>query len=338
MRYRETREQSAELLRIVLPLMSKHAAAFHPMSYAVWYEYCAGTNPKLKAAVDRHLQSGAALTDGVVARLFDEYVATRDISSTERMRVEISHLLEEVNDAAERTGEDVTRFGEDLDVARRQLAVQADPVAVTGVVENLLDGTQRVKLSTDGLQEYLHKSAQEVARLREELEVAQGQASTDPLTGLLNRRGFDAEVRKIIARGLERCSIVSLDIDHFKKINDTHGHLLGDRVIATVAQVIRECLNGRGHAARVGGEEFALVLAATSSAGALELAERIRAMVERGRIRRADRDESVGGVTVSVGIATHVDGEQLEQLMERADQALYNSKQSGRNRITVSTQ
>jgi diguanylate cyclase len=337
MRYKETREQSAELLRMVLPLMSKHAAALHPLSYAVWYEYCAGTNPKLKTAVDQRLQSGVPLTDDDIARLFDEHVAMRDIDSSVRMRLELSHIIEGMNDATARTGSDVSKFGETLDAARQSLEVRPEPSAVSGVVDSLLGDTRRVKISTDGLQQYLQQSAHEVVRLREELEVAQGQAHTDPLTGLLNRRGFDHELRKILAKGLERCSVVAIDIDHFKKINDTYGHLLGDRVIATVAQVIKDCLDGRGQAARIGGEEFALVLTSTSAAGALELAERIRGTVEKGRIRRADRDEVIGGVTISIGIATRIEKEEIEQLQERADKALYRSKQDGRNRITIST-
>jgi diguanylate cyclase len=337
MRYKETREQSAELLRMVLPLMSKHAAGLHPLSYAVWYEYCAGTNPQLKAAVDQRLQSGVSLTDDDIARLFDEHVVMRDIDTSVRMRMELSQIIDGVSDATERTGTDVSKFGENVDAARQVLETKPDPAAASGVVDSLIGDTRRVKISTDGLRQYLRKSAHEVVRLREELEVAQGQAHTDPLTGLLNRRGFDHEVRKILAKGLQRCSVVAIDIDHFKRINDTYGHLLGDRVIATVAQVIRSCLDGRGQAARIGGEEFAMVLTATSAAGALELAERIRAAVEKGRIKRADRDEIVGGVTISIGIATHMEKEELEQLLERADKALYRSKQDGRNRITVST-
>jgi diguanylate cyclase len=336
MRYNETREQSAELLRMILPLMSRHAAALHPLSYAVWYEYCAGINPQLKDAVDRRLQSGVLLTDDDIERLFDEHVAMRDLSTSVRMRMEISHLIEGIDETTTRTDVDVSHFSDSVDAARQTLVAQTDPQVVSGVVDSLLDHTQRVRISTDGLHQYLQKSASEVVRLREELELAQGQACIDPLTGLLNRRGFDRELRLIIDQGLERCSVVIIDIDHFKQINDTHGHLFGDRVLAAMAQVMKASIDGRGHVARIGGEEFAMMLTSTSAAGALGFAERIRAAVEQGRIKRADNDETVGGVTVSIGIATHIEDEALEQLLERADKALYRSKQDGRNRITVS--
>ena len=123
--------------------------------------------------------------------------------------------------------------------------------------------------------------------------------------------------------------LLIVDIDHFKAINDAHGHLLGDKVIVAVANVLRGCIGDRGPIARIGGEEFAVLLSHTSSAGGVELAERIRAAVERGKIRRADTEESIGNVTVSLGIATCGDNEQFEAMIARADRALYQSK-SGR--------
>jgi diguanylate cyclase len=158
---------------------------------------------------------------------------------------------------------------------------------------------------------------------------------TDPLTGLLNRRGFDHQIERIAHGGMRGCTLLIVDIDHFKAINDAHGHLLGDKVIVAVANVLRACIGERGPIARIGGEEFAALLSHTSSAGGVELAERIRAAVELGKIRRADTDESIGNVTVSLGLATGGDSEQFEAMTARADRALYQSKTAGRNRVTV---
>ena len=163
----------------------------------------------------------------------------------------------------------------------------------------------------------------------------QGLALTDPLTGLLNRRGFDQQMQRIGQGSLTGCTLLIVDIDHFKAINDAHGHLLGDKVIAAVAGVLRACVGERGPIARIGGEEFAVLLGQTSTAGGAELAERIRNSVERGKIRRADTDESIGNVTVSIGVAGGNASEAFESLMNRADQSLYQSKSAGRNRVTI---
>jgi len=337
MRYKETREQTAELLRMILPLMARHAAGFHPLSYAVWYEYVANTNPRLRAAVDARLGNDLLLTDDDISRLFDEHVAMRDIETSARVRADIEQLVGEVHEVAGEAGAEVQQYGSELTTYERRLRDNLDQRALTGVVSSLIEDTTNVRVKTQVFQEHLKKSTEEVVRLREELELVQGLALTDPLTGLLNRRGFDEQARRTCAAGLRGYSIGIVDIDHFKSINDNHGHLLGDKVIAAVANVLKVCVSGKGHCARIGGEEFAMLLDHTSAAGAAELAERVRAMVERGRIRRADGvEESIGNVTISIGIAAHAEGEALEAVMARADRALYQSKQGGRNRVTVS--
>ncbi len=340
MRYYEGREESAELLRMLLPLMSRHAATFNPLSYAVWYEYVSGANLALKSAVDEMTAGERLLNDADIEQLFDKHVALRDIESSIRMRAQMQQVIERVNTEASAASIEVTQYSRGLDEYHKQLLREdLDRSAMTGLVESLRGDTNRIRGRTGDIRENLQDSTQEVVRLREQLEMAQGLALTDPLTGLLNRRGFERLAKKMQKDGAERCSALLFDIDHFKAINDRHGHLLGDRVLATVAQVIRDCVSDKGKVARMGGEEFAVVLPGVTASNAVDLAERIRTSVEKSDVRRqdCDRNEPIGGVTVSVGVAVRVDGEQFVALMERADRAMYKSKQDGRNRITVST-
>jgi diguanylate cyclase len=335
MRYKETREQSAELLRMVLPLMARHTAGFHPLSYAVWYEYVAGLNPSLRAALDARLAQNPVLSDRDIEVLFDAHVAMRDIDSSARMRAEIARMIDHVDGVALEAGQEVQQYGNELDGYREQLQVDIGKETLNNVVESLIGETTRVRVKTGMYHEHLKKSSAEVERLRGELELVQGLAVTDPLTGLLNRRGFDHQVERVGQGSMQGCTLLILDIDHFKAINDAHGHLLGDKVIIAVANVLRGCIGERGSIARIGGEEFAVLLSHTSSAGGVELAERIRAAVERGKIRRGDTDESIGSVTISVGLATGGDNEAFEAMIARADRALYQAKSAGRNRVSV---
>jgi diguanylate cyclase len=203
------------------------------------------------------------------------------------------------------------------------------------VVDSLIDETMRVRVKTEIYHEHLKKSSEEVERLRGELELVQGLALSDPLTGLLNRRGFEQQRQRLCGHSAVGFTVLIIDIDHFKAINDAHGHLLGDRVIVAVANVLRTCVGERGPIGRLGGEEFAVLLSHTSSAGGVELAERLRATVEQCKIRRADTDETIGNVTVSLGVASCGENEQFESMLARADNALYRSKSAGRNRVTV---
>jgi diguanylate cyclase len=125
------------------------------------------------------------------------------------------------------------------------------------------------------------------------------------------------------------------DIDHFKVVNDMHGHLLGDKVLRAVAHVLKSNIKGRDMAARLGGEEFAVILPDTSAAGAAALAKQIRSRVAHGRIKRSAAQGQIGQVTLSIGVAVAEAGESLESLMQRADAALYAAKQNGRNRVEV---
>jgi diguanylate cyclase len=335
MRYKETREQSAELLRMVLPLMARHSAGFHPLSYSVWYEYVAGSNPGLRTALDAQLAHTPVLGDRDIELLFDAHVAMRDIDSSARMRAEIARMIDHVDDVAVEASHEVQHYGNELEGYRERLSDDIGQDTLHQVVESLIGETTRVRVKTGIYHEHLKKSSEEVERLRGELELVQGLAETDPLTGLLNRRGFDHKIERIGRGSMQGCTLLIVDIDHFKAINDAHGHLLGDKVIVAVANVLRACVGERGSIARTGGEEFAVLLSQTSSAGGVEAAERIRAAVERGKIRRGDTDESIGNVTVSVGLATGADNEPFEAINARADRALYQSKTAGRNRVTV---
>jgi len=320
---------------MVLQLMARHSAGFHPLSYSVWYEYLAGSNPGLRAALDARLSETTVLSDRDIEVLFDAHVAMRDIDSSARMRAEIARMIDHVDDVAVDAGQEVRHYGDELEGHRDRLRDEVGQDTLHQVVESLIGETNRVRVKTGIYHEHLKKSSEEVERLRGELELVQGLALTDPLTGLLNRRGFDQQMQRIGQGSLTGCTLLIVDIDHFKAINDAHGHLLGDKVIIAVANVLRGCIGDRGPIARIGGEEFAVLLSHTSSAGGVELAERIRAAVERGKIRRADTEESIGNVTVSLGLATCADKEQFEAMIARADRALYQSKAAGRNRVTV---
>ena len=240
-----------------------------------------------------------------------------------------------VDGVATEAGQEVPQYGDELDGYRERLRDGSDKESVAEVVESLIDETTRVRVKTEIYHEHLKKSSEEVERLRGELELVQGLALTDPLTGLLNRRGFEQQRQRLCSASAAGCTLLIIDIDHFKAINDAHGHLLGDKVIIAVANVLRSCVGERGPIARIGGEEFAVLLSHTSSAGGVELAERIRAAVEQGKIRRADTEESIGNVTVSFGVASCGENEQFDSMLARADRALYQSKTGGRNRVTV---
>jgi len=335
MRYQQNKQESAEILRTALTFMAKQEAAFHPPSYALWYEHVAGINPDLTKVLDERLTVGAPLTDADVWRMHAQYILTRDADAFERIRERLRFLLQETTHATESAAAHATHFNQALESHTARLRQQTLGLEmVRDVVAELLADTQHMCLVTSELSDQLKRSAQEVQTLTQRLEQAQTEALLDPLTGLNNRRGLERSITD--AGGIPAgCALLLADIDNFKQINDTHGHLLGDKVLRAVAQVIRACIKGQDTAARMGGEEFAILLPETSVQGAAALAEKIRQAISKVSIRRIDRNEYVGNVTLSVGVADSQASDTLESLVERADAALYVAKRGGRNRVSV---
>jgi diguanylate cyclase (GGDEF)-like protein len=163
------------------------------------------------------------------------------------------------------------------------------------------------------------------------------QATTDPLTGLGNRRWLGERVAEELARAQrqgEPVSLVVFDLDRFKAINDTHGHDVGDKVLMAASEMVKSALRPYDLAARIGGEEFCIVMPRTDKAGAAAFAERLRTTLEASLIAPLAK----GRVTASFGICEAVTGSRLQQMLKEADTALYRAKEEGRNRIVIADQ
>ncbi len=166
--------------------------------------------------------------------------------------------------------------------------------------------------------------------LQEALNELEQAAGTDRLTGAWNRRRFEEAAQGEMALARRRrdpVSLIVLDLDHFKRVNDTHGHAAGDTVLQGAVEALRGVLRASDRVARWGGEGFLVLAPATPLAGALALAEKARAAL-------AEREHpGVGSVTGSLGVAEHRPGEMLEAWVARADAAVYRAKEGGRNRV-----
>lgn len=168
------------------------------------------------------------------------------------------------------------------------------------------------------------------AELREKIAEVEYLSLTDPLTGIANRRKIQAVLDEEIIRSdrmSQPLSVISMDLDHFKKINDTYGHEAGDTVLKLVSDAVSTGIRGVDHAGRMGGEEFIIVCPDTPECGVINLAEKLRAVVENLEIPGA------GKITASFGCALRLPGESIDRLLSRADSALYRAKELGRNRV-----
>ncbi len=344
MRYQDSLAASAEIFRLVLQKLTELGIPFTPVHYSVIYEYVTGINPPLKEAVEALIHSGHAPSDQEMENIFVNHLVpeflSRLNSNQEAVSRDLQNLLTRLSDSTSSTLLNAAKFQEGLELTKSTLEGSGplNAVDLLNVVKKTLVETDSMKRSTGILEDRLKESQSEIDRLNKELRSAQIAAQIDPLTELLNRRGLEQEVDKCLLANLEKkepCSFLMVDIDHFKKINDTHGHLLGDKVIQAVAKAIRFSVRGEDIVARVGGEEFAIVLPRTNTHQAHIVAEHIRKHVEKIELLSSKTRQKIGTFTVSIGLDTLTDGKDWHQSLDRADKALYQSKTGGRNRTSV---
>ncbi len=337
-RYLDDIAKSGEYLRQALPLMSKQPAGLHPISYTIWYEYVSGINPPLTQAIDEMLARGEVLDNAATDRLYRRFIAEISEEDAERISSGFNRVISEISKTASEAGSQANRFGDSLERWSEDLN-SGDETAMTEGIHQLIGDTKSMQEAVSSLKEQLDASQREIQDLKKEVMRAREDSLQDGLTGLVNRRGFDLVLEQTLTELTDAseqlpCILIG-DIDHFKKINDSFGHLFGDKVIRAVAQVLQKNTKSEDVAARYGGEEFILLMKAATLEEAIRLAESIRHMVENSKVRRSGTNESVATVTLSLGVARFISGESAADFIGRADQALYSSKAGGRNRVSI---
>ncbi|MEJ6005241.1 GGDEF domain-containing protein [Paucibacter sp. AS339] len=347
MRYNDSMARSAEHLRAALPLMTQQRAALHPASYAVWYEFVSGTNPALSQALNAKTAGGQTLDEAQTWSLYREHISELDPSTGERISAGLNQVLEGMAASAAEAGQQSARFDQSLTSWVERLLDNPPQQAQAQVLQELLSGTREIRGALSHLQQRLDSSQEEINSLREDVRRARGEALLDALTGLANRRAFDLQMQKCIEtpssdRTHAPCLLLG-DIDFFKRVNDSYGHAFGDQVLRAVAQTLKG-VAGTGSAspaahealpARIGGEEFALLLPSGELQLAQQMAETMRASVAASRIRRGGAPGDIERVTISIGVTQMAAGENADSFYARADKALYASKRTGRNCVTV---
>ncbi len=245
--------------------------------------------------------------------------------------------------AAERTAMAASRVadlaqtvaGDVGDHAAKMKAISADLAGIDRNSETanaaVFSAMDQMLAANTELQQRLEQAEKQLAAQAAEIKTHESEARTDSLTGLSNRRAFDDELKRRLnefQRKQTPCTLVMLDIDFFKKFNDTHGHLVGDEVLRQVAKVLSATSREMDVPCRYGGEEFGVILPGTDAASACKVAERIRAAVEASTTVCEGKSLKV---TCSLGLSSITSDDDAARLIRRADDALYASKKAGRN-------
>ena len=337
MRYDDTIEDSRQYLRLTLKLIGKYQLSTDPVNYCIWYEYVSGEKAALKAAIDNHLKANGAFSQEVIQQFFNQYITSGTETVSTLVREELKKVFAEIMGAIKTTNRHFVESENNLETINDLLLPSLPEVEVKKIVGQIKDEIKVLESSSGSFKDQLQQAAHEIDQLKIQMARYRNEALTDPLTRIDNRRGFDKKLKDAIAEANANgisLALIMADIDHFKKVNDTHGHLVGDNVIRMVAATIKDSIKGKDLAARIGGEEFAVLLPDTPFNGAMKLADNIRITFDRLDLKKKNTGENLGKITLSFGVSTYKKDETAEDFVNRTDRALYQSKKTGRNKVT----
>lgn len=310
-----------------------------PRNFEIWYVYAAAYNSTLNSVVNETLSRNGKLSDTDLQQIYDTYLSP--VRNTERLDEVGSRVLHELDNVMALVGDALglgSTFKDALAGADKSLAVIGERDEVRGVIEALVRTTREMQAANAVLEDRLTASRREIGNLHENLEAIRAESLSDHLTTLGNRKFFDREIKSSIEEAREQnqpMSVLMIDIDHFKAFNDNYGHLTGDQVLRLVGMSLKQTVKGQDTAARYGGEEFAVILPGTSLRQAKTVGEHIRHAVMSRELKKKSTGEILGRVTVSVGIAQLHPTDDVETLIDRADNSLYAAKRSGRNCVVL---
>lgn len=308
-----------------------------PNNFALWYTHLGGTHPELSRRLSALVAGDGTPAEADLQALYADCLtpeATPD-AVTENAEA-LQRAAQAVVEQIAGNGRALRDYGDALSHVEVQLGRDRTVEGLLRAVATLTEETARASERNRVLEQQLSASTLRIGKLRQSLAEVKQEAAVDDLTGLVNRRAFDLRLRRAVSRGKTDAApmaLLLLDVDHFKRVNDTYGHKVGDLVLRLVGRLLAENVKGRDTAARYGGEEFAVLLAGADLRAGAIVGEQMRAALEGKHLANRGSGQHPHNVTVSVGVAQFRPGEGAAALVERADAALYRAKRGGRNRV-----
>lgn len=335
--FKDAPEKAKRIFVMLQDLFEEQNINPHPLNYYIWYSYYKGDNPKFRQEMDNVLNDPFGYNDRIGKRLYDEYLAEDcdvDTHFDAAFKRLIGLMIQKMNLWSDR----LEQHTKELDACASSLAGESlNAEELKQLTNSVLNTATSMQQSTAEFQKELLDSTKEVHELRQQLIEARAEIMQDELTKVGNRKAFNNAIEELSSNAIytsESLCLIMTDIDHFKRFNDTFGHLVGDSVLRYFANVIKKGKQENEVICRYGGEEFAILMANTDLETAAARAESIRKGIESAQLKRANSEQALGKITASFGVAVYQGPkETLENFIKRADDALYLAKQQGRNQV-----
>ena len=330
-------DSAARIARKVLDYADRHRSPPKPRAYEVWYTYVTGEDPALSARLESELIKSDVVDLVTIEQLYqDHFLQKRLSNSMNRIGDELDAGLRETLGVIRDGLGSNQRFLASLGQAQDKIASASRNHDAKRVVMNLLELGREHATQTATVSGELTKARAQVLELQRELHRLRDTAYLDHLTQISNRRHMD----EVLAREIDIAESTSqplsfalADLDNFKALNDTHGHMIGDAVLKHFAGLLKHSIKGQDIPARYGGEEFAIIFPKTTLFGAARVSDAIRKAFHETEFVLSRDQSPIGRLSVSFGVTQFLPGEATSHLLRRADDLLYQAKRRGRNRV-----
>lgn len=309
----------------------------HPENYQMAWEYHYGASARFRSEIDQAIEKNGYLTEAMARQITADYLNQWNAVELAKLVSGGDQILRNGSKVIRKSHKDNRNYGMALEKELDKIEAPSEYNACHFTA--LVSLTKTMAVKSIEAQRQLQEASETLDGMRNKLADATQKAETDQLTGLPNRWAFEKHLANALLRAreaMEPLSVAFVDVDHFKGINDTHGHDTGDRVLKRIASTLDQLSDNHCHVARHGGEEFVLLFINKS-------AEEAEIMVDRARLDLCEHDftnrtsgKKLGQVSFSAGISNlSADGDG-RAMLRRADSALYQAKENGRNQIAVS--
>ena len=310
-----------------------------PEIYQLLFTYYARAKPEIVKAIDLLLEIKRKLSDQDCLEIYERYLSDlRNEETVRRAGEQIQSTITEVSDRVKDVQDAASDYNRGLADVSVKISAAKTPDEFNDAVQTAASQTRAMIEQNQKLEAELAHTTQLMAELKRDLEFVRREAMTDSLTGLANRKSFDEELKILVADATQSrkpFTLLMVDIDHFKSFNDNFGHQVGDQVLRLVARTLRDGLKGRDFAARYGGEEFAILLPETALQSALAVGNSLRQAIAMKDVINRTSGDVLGRITMSIGVAEYAYEPDGEDVIERADAALYIAKHNGRNQVAA---